>query len=75
LIQINTTGRSAPATGAMSEIDAERFRLLAEGYHDEAAVCRQMAERTGAALQECWLRLAAVWTRLAQEAEAMRWRN
>jgi hypothetical protein len=50
----------------MTEIDVERFRR-------EAEECRQQAERTLAPIdKEAWLRRAADWTKLAEDAEHRR---
>jgi hypothetical protein len=50
----------------MPETDAERFRA-------EAEECRQQAEKAINPLdKEAWLKLAAEWIRLAQDAEGRR---
>jgi len=50
----------------MTEIDAERFRK-------EAEECRQQAEKTVDPIdKEAWLKLAADWMRLAQDADRRR---
>lgn len=50
----------------MSATDAERFRT-------EAEECRQMAlKATGDKDKETWLRLAADWLKMAEEAETRR---
>ena len=50
--------------GAMAETDADRFRKEAED-------CRHLAEKATSQLdKETWLRLAADWTKLAQDAES-----
>ena len=47
----------------MTETDAERFR-------QEADECRNLAERSASQLdKEAWLRLAADWINLAENAE------
>jgi hypothetical protein len=49
---------------AMAETDAERFRKEAED-------CRVLAEKASSPIdKEWWLRLAAEWLKLAQEAES-----
>ena len=58
---------------AMAKTDAPSFKVLAENYRREAAVCRQMAAATGGSQKEEWLRLCAEWMRLAKEADAMWW--
>lgn len=50
----------------MAETDAERFRK-------EAETCRELAEKAIRQFdKEAWLRLAAGWIKLAQDAEAWR---
>jgi hypothetical protein len=50
----------------MAETDAERFR-------QEAEECRRFAERSASHLdKEAWLRLAADWIKLAENAEQPR---
>ena len=47
----------------MPETDADRFR-------QEANECRKLAERSASQLdKEAWLRLAADWIKLAENAE------
>ena len=49
--------------GAMPKTDADRFR-------QEAEECRRLAERSPSQLdKEAWLRLAADWIKLAENAE------
>jgi len=49
--------------GPHDETDAERFR-------EEAEECRMFAERSASQLdKEAWLRLAADWIKLAENAE------
>jgi hypothetical protein len=43
----------------MAKTDAPSFKVLAENYRREAAVCRQMAAATGGSQKEEWLRLCA----------------
>jgi hypothetical protein len=51
---------------AMTENDAERFR-------QEAEECRSLAERSASPLdKEAWLRLAADWIKLAENADQRR---
>jgi hypothetical protein len=54
----------------MSDVDTERFYWLAQRYDGEAAVCCEMAEATVGPRKEVWLRIAAKWVRLAEEAQA-----
>jgi len=50
----------------MPETDADRFR-------QEAEECRRLAERSASQLdKEAWLRLAADWIELAENAEQRR---
>jgi hypothetical protein len=50
----------------MSKTDADRFRQQAEE-------CRKLAERSASQLdKEAWLRLAADWIKLAENAEQPR---
>jgi hypothetical protein len=50
----------------MTETDAERFRL-------EAEECRKLAERSpNQHDKEAWLRLAADWIKLAENADQRR---
>ncbi|WFU45831.1 hypothetical protein QA640_44190 (plasmid) [Bradyrhizobium sp. CB82] len=50
----------------MTEIDVGRFRK-------EAEECRQRAQKTIAPIdREAWLRLAADWTKLAEDTERRR---
>jgi hypothetical protein len=50
----------------MTETDADRF-------HQEAAECRKLAERSVSQRdKEAWLRLAADWTKLAKTAQEKR---
>jgi hypothetical protein len=50
----------------MAEEDAERFR-------EEAEECRKEADQALSPLdREAWLKLAADWSRLAQQAEQRR---
>jgi hypothetical protein len=50
----------------MTETDADRFRK-------EAEECRRLAERSVSQIdKEAWLRLAADWIRLAENAEERR---
>ena len=52
--------------GRMTETDADRFR-------QEADECRRLAEISPSQLdKEAWLRLAADWIRLAENAEQRR---
>jgi hypothetical protein len=51
---------------AMTESDADRFR-------QEAEECRKLAERARSQMdKEAWLRLAADWIKLAEDAELRR---
>ena len=50
----------------MSETDEDRFR-------QEAEECRKLAERSASQLdKEAWLRLAADWIKMAENAEQRR---
>jgi hypothetical protein len=50
----------------MTETDADRFR-------QEADECRKLAERSPSQLdKEAWLRLAADWIKLAENADQRR---
>jgi hypothetical protein len=52
--------------GAMPETDADRFR-------QEAEECRRLAERAASQFdKEAWLRLAADWIKLAEDAAQQR---
>jgi hypothetical protein len=51
---------------AMSETDAERFRQEAEECRTLAASAKTVADK------EAWLRLAADWIKLAENAEQRR---
>ena len=50
--------------------DAATFTVLAEHYRAQAETCHQMARMTVSPFEECWLELAAEWTKLARETEA-----
>ena len=54
----------------MKKIDADRLDELAEEYSTHADHCRHMAESAPDAFREEWVRLAATWTRLAEETKA-----
>jgi hypothetical protein len=58
--------------GMVTETGAERFEVLARRYRDEAAICWQHAKRPVRPLREAWLRAAARWIKLAQEARGAR---
>jgi hypothetical protein len=46
---------------------------IVESFRKEAEECRQQAEKTVAPIdKEAWLRLAADWTKLAQDTEHRR---
>ena len=51
--------------------DAATSAVLAEHYCAQAEMCHQMARMTLSPFKEGWLELAAEWTKLAREAEAM----
>ena len=55
----------------MKKIDADRLDELAEEYSTHADHCRHMAESAPDAFREEWVRLAATWTRLAEETKAI----
>jgi len=50
--------------------DASTVAALAEHYHAQAGICRQMALMTVSPFEDGWLELAAEWTKLARETEA-----
>ena len=54
----------------MQDIDRVRFATLAQHSHDQADACRRAAIDLDGAVREAWLRIAAGWTKLAQEAES-----
>ena len=54
----------------MINVDPERLEVLAANYRDQAEFCRRMAAMAATTAQEQeWLRRAAEWTRLAENAE------
>ena len=59
----------------MKPTDADRLDKLAKAYGTNANHCRHMAEPArNRSSKEDWVRLEAVWTTLAAEAEARsRW--
>ena len=55
----------------MKQTDAERLDKLAEEYRTHADYCRHMAEGTASlSFKDEWVRLAASWTKLADETKA-----
>jgi len=55
-------------TEIMPCTDPDRFLELAEQYNTHAEFCREAAECAVDPCKEQWLRLAAQWTKLAEEA-------
>jgi hypothetical protein len=49
--------------------DPASLGFLAEFYRTQAVIGRQMALMTVSPFKEGWLGLAAVWTKLAEQAE------
>jgi len=60
-------------SGVMTTNDQEHLHRQAEDYRRQANECLQQAESAGNPLdKEAWLRMAAQWTRLAQDVERRR---
>jgi hypothetical protein len=54
----------------MKQVDADRLDKLAVRYRAEADYCRHMAERAvNRSSKDEWVRLAASWTKLAEDAK------
>jgi len=57
----------------MASVEPVRFRALAAHYRQQAEICLRMVEVALSPYDAEWLRLAARWTEMEQEAAA-KWR-
>ena len=55
---------------AMKQTDADNLDMLAEECSTYADYCSHMAEAASPSFKDEWMRLAASWTKLAEEAKA-----